>query len=114
MKTPINAPKVWIIGEFDALNGGYPITTPKGTNGCRNTSYELLSVKIALKCDLYRRGEARIDFNRKKRQPKPVSSRMRGAKTAESILIKFGTSTPLPEVVIYLKRHQIDPTVWEG
>jgi len=29
--------------------GGYLIATPKGTNGCRNTSYEPLSVKIALK-----------------------------------------------------------------
>jgi len=30
---------------------------------------------------------------------------MHRAVTAESILIKFGTSTPWGDVVIYLKRH---------
>jgi len=32
-------------------------------------------------------------------------SRMHRAATAESILIKFGTSTPWADVVIYLKQH---------
>jgi len=32
-------------------------------------------------------------------------SRMHRAATAESILVKFGTSTPWADVVIYLKRH---------
>jgi len=40
----------------------------------------------------------------KKPTPKPVFSRMRRAATAESILIKFSTSTPWADVVIYLKR----------
>jgi len=36
---------------------------------------------------------------------KPVLSRMRRTATAESILIKFGTSTPWADVVIYFKRY---------
>ena len=46
-----------------------------------------------------------IDMLAKKPTRYRVFSRMRRAATAESILIKFGTSTPLADIVIYLKRH---------
>jgi len=39
---------------------------------------------------------------------------MRRAATAESILIKFGTSTPWADVVIYLKRHPNWSKGWGG
>ena len=42
-----------------------------------------------------------------------VLSRMRRAATAESILIKFGTSIPLADVVIHLKRHRNWSKGWE-
>jgi len=43
-----------------------------------------------------------------------VFSRMCRAATAESILIKFGTSTPWADVVIYLKRHPNWSKGWGG
>ena len=43
---PIHAPKM---GVFDPQMGDISLRPPKGTNGCRNTSYEPLSIKIALK-----------------------------------------------------------------
>ena len=39
---------------------------------------------------------------------------MRRAATAESILIKFGTSTPWADVVVYLKRHPNWSKCWGG
>jgi len=50
----------------------------------------------------------------KKPTPTLVFSRMRRAATAESILIKFGTSTPWADVVIYLKRHPNWKKGWGG
>jgi len=43
-----------------------------------------------------------------------VFSRMRRAPTAESIVIKFCTSTAWADLVIYLKRHPNWSKVWEG
>ena len=50
MKTPIHDPKMGVFGGCDPLNGRLSHRDPpKGTNGCRNTSYEPLSAKIAQK-----------------------------------------------------------------
>ena len=62
-----------------------------------------------------RRGEERMDrYVNKKTTRYRVFSRMPRAATAESILIKFGTSTPWADKVIYLKRHRNWSKSWGG
>ena len=76
--------------------GSYLIETPNDTSGGRNMSFELLSVKIALKCDPWtsRRTDRTIDMLINKNNAKSrFFSRMRRAATAESILVKLCTST---------------------
>jgi len=49
LKTPIKAPKLGVLGDLTAQLGLPHREPPKGTNDYRNTSYEPLSFKIALK-----------------------------------------------------------------
>jgi len=105
-------PKWFFWGIWPPKRGAILTRPPKGTNGCRNTSYDPLSVKIALK--MRHVGVAKYGYVNKKPRRYRVFSRMRRAATAESILIKFGTSTPWADLVIYLKRHPNWSKIWGG
>jgi len=49
LKMPIHAAKMGFLGGLTHYMGAISSQPPKGTSGCRNTSYEPLSVKITLK-----------------------------------------------------------------
>ena len=41
LENPIQGPKIWILGDLTLF-----LRSPKGTNGCRNTLFEPLSITI--------------------------------------------------------------------
>jgi len=49
LKTPIHAPKIWVLGDLTPLVWNNINVTPKGTNGCEIASFEPLIVKTAPK-----------------------------------------------------------------
>jgi len=46
VKTPIDAPKIWIWWEFDPLNGKQYIRNIKGTSLCEFAWFEPSSIKV--------------------------------------------------------------------